>query len=147
MFHVVGTGLWGEEVPLVSLEGLLNFWMETRRGADNKRYMMITLLGRFKGEVDSRWHMVPICDKTRSNIPFRLWMERLMQRRVNCQHRNKGWLFETKTGAQAKFGKYDTTFQSLLTLACATNSRLVASAVKTDDFGQSLAVTQEGRGP
>ena len=65
---------------------------------------MMTLLGRFKGEVDSRWHMVPICDKTRSNIPFRLWMERIMCRRVHCQHRTKGWLFETKTGAQAKFG-------------------------------------------
>ncbi len=26
--------------------------------------MMITLKGRFKGEVDERWHIIPICDET-----------------------------------------------------------------------------------
>jgi hypothetical protein len=36
-----GAGLRGEEVPLVSLEGLLTFWTETRDEED--RYMMITL--------------------------------------------------------------------------------------------------------
>ena len=73
-----GTGLRGKEVPLLSLEGLLTFWMETRDEED--KYMMITLKGRFKGEVDERWHIVPICDKTRLGIPFRLWMERIMYR-------------------------------------------------------------------
>jgi hypothetical protein len=72
------TELRGEEVPLVSLKGLLNFWMETKRGNNDKGHMMMMLLGRFKGEVDWCWHMVPICNKTRSNIPFCLWMERIM---------------------------------------------------------------------
>jgi hypothetical protein len=54
-----GAGLRGEEVPLVLLEGLLNFWMETQTGSTNGRYMM-----------DSRCHMVPISDQTHSNIPF-----------------------------------------------------------------------------
>ena len=60
-FMLLGFGarLRGEEVPLVNLEGLLMFWMETREEED--RYMMITLQGRFKGEVDQRWHIVPIC--------------------------------------------------------------------------------------
>lgn len=44
MLIAFGTGICGDEVPLVSLEGLLNFWMETRRGKVNERYMMITLL-------------------------------------------------------------------------------------------------------
>ena len=69
----LGAGLRGEEVPLVNLEGLLTFWMETRGEED--RYMMITLQGRFKGEVDQRWYIVPTCDVTRLGIPFRLWME------------------------------------------------------------------------
>jgi len=73
-----GAGLRGEEVPLVDLEGLLTFWMETR--AEEDKYMIITLQGRFKGEVDQRWHIVPICDVTRSGIPFRLWLERIMYR-------------------------------------------------------------------
>jgi hypothetical protein len=57
-----GAGLRGEEVPLVDLEGLLTFWMETRQ--EEVRHMMITLQGRFKGEVDQRWHIVPIRDVT-----------------------------------------------------------------------------------
>jgi hypothetical protein len=152
MLIAFGTGLRGEEVPLVSLEGLLNFWMETRKGNHDERHMMMTLSGQFKGEVDSRWHMVPISDKTRSNIPFRLWMERIMQQRVHYEHRTKGRLFETKTGARAKFGKYDSTFRSLVTLARATNSRLVPSAIEPDDFslwrsprrGAVLETTQQG---
>jgi hypothetical protein len=35
--------------------------METREKEDKN--MMITLKG-FKGEVDERWHIMPICDKT-----------------------------------------------------------------------------------
>ncbi len=72
MLIAFGAGLRGKEVPLVALEGLLHFWQETREGAANERYMMMTLSGRFKGEVDSRWHLVPIGDKTHSSIPFRL---------------------------------------------------------------------------
>ena len=36
-----GAGLRGEEVPLVNLEGLLTFWMETR--GDEDRYMTFSL--------------------------------------------------------------------------------------------------------
>ena len=47
-----GDGAWlpppSVRVPLVSLEGLLTFWTETRDEEDS--YMMITLKGRFKGE-------------------------------------------------------------------------------------------------
>ncbi len=134
MLIAFGVGLRGEEVPLVLLEGLLHFWAETRMGNPHKRYMMITLLGRFKGEVDLRWHLVPISNQTHSNIPFHLWMERVMARRVNYQHRSKGLLFETRAGGRAKFGKYDATFRSLVTLAHATNSRLVPHAIEHNDL-------------
>ncbi len=113
---------------------------------------MITLSGHFKGEVDSHWHLVPICNKTHSNIPFRLWMERIMPRRVNYQHRTKEWLFQTSTGVRSKFGMYDATFRTLVTLAWVTNSRLVPSAIEPDDFslwrsprrGAVLETTQRG---
>ncbi len=89
-----GTGLRGEEVPLVSLEGLLNIWMEMQTGNTNERHMMMMLSGQFKGEVDSRWHMVPICDKTRSNIAFHLRMERIMRQRVNLSTPHQGVAFQ-----------------------------------------------------
>jgi len=152
MLIAFGAGLRGEEVPLVSLEGLLHFWQETREGTVDERYIMITLSGRFKGEVDSRWHLVPICDKTHSNIPFRLWLERIMHRRVNLQHRTKGWLFQTSTGSRAKFGRYDATFRTLVSLARATNPRLVPGVIEPEDFslwrsprrGAVLETTQRG---
>jgi hypothetical protein len=109
-------------------------------------------LRKVQGEVDSWWHMVPISDKTRSRIPFCLWMERIMFRRVNFQHRTKGWLFETGTGARAKFGKYNPTFQTLVSQARITNSRLVPQSIKAEDFslwrlprrGAVLETTQRG---
>ena len=52
MLIAFGAGLRGKEVPLVSLEGLLQFWQETREGPADERYMMMTLSRRFKGEVD-----------------------------------------------------------------------------------------------
>ena len=110
MLIAFGLGLLGEEVPLVSLKGLLNFWQDTREGETDERYMMMTLSGRFKGEVDLCWHLVPISDKTRSDIPFRLWIEMIMHRRVNCQHHSNGWLFQTNKGAIAKFMRHNTTF-------------------------------------
>jgi hypothetical protein len=96
--------------------------------------MMIMLLQCFKGEVDSCWHMVLISNKTHSNVPFCLWMARIMLRKVNYQHCSKGCLFKTRTGARAKFGRYDTTFQSLVALTWATNSWLVSNAIELDDF-------------
>ena len=134
MLIAFGAGLRGKEVPLVSLKGLLQFWQETREWPADERYMMMTLSGRFKGEVDSCWHLVPICDRTHSNIPFRLWMERIMYRRVDYQHCTKGWLFQTSTGARAKFGKYDATFRTLVTLARGTNSMLIPGAIEPEDF-------------
>jgi hypothetical protein len=127
-----GAGLRGEEVPLVSLEGLLTFWTETRE--EEEKYMMITLKGRFKGEVDERWHIVPICDETRSGIPFRLWMERIMYRRIKLQGRTLGWLFEEKPGQRAKFGRYQNYFRSLVEQVREEDRKLVPSAVETTDF-------------
>jgi hypothetical protein len=139
MLIAFGAGLRGEEVPLVLLEGLLTFWMSTR--AEPERYMMITLKGRFKGEVDSRWHVVPISDQSRSNIPFRLWMERLVYRRVKLEGRGKGWVFESQPDVRAKFGQYDALFRSLITKARYKNVRLVSNSCRSVRF-QPLAVTK-----
>jgi hypothetical protein len=81
MLVAFGAGLQGEEVPLLSMEGLLTFWMESREVED--RYIMLALRGRFKGEVDERWHLVPVSDFTRLGLPFRLWMERALRRWVH----------------------------------------------------------------
>ena len=91
MLYVVlgfGAGLRGEEVPLLSLNGLCHFWDKTRNRADP--YIMVTFCGKFKGESGYRWHCLPISDRTRSGIPCRLWVGRLMHRRFNLQGRSDG---------------------------------------------------------
>ena len=61
-------GLWGEKVPLLSMEGILSFWEESRAQVD--RHIMLTLKRRFKGEVKDRWHLVPVSGYMRSELPL-----------------------------------------------------------------------------
>jgi hypothetical protein len=95
---------------------------------------MLTLKGRFKGEVDKRWHLVPISDATRSGLPFRKWMERVLHRRVNLQDRESGWLFQDRQGARLKFGQYDLLYRALVDQARERHPRLLPEAVETKDF-------------
>jgi hypothetical protein len=108
-----GCGLRGEEVPLISLKGLLHFWNETRRDAEDP-YIMLTLYGRFKGETGYRWHCLPICDHTRSSIPTRKWMSRLLHRRVYVQGRRTGFLLQKQDGRRVKISDYDGEFQDYM---------------------------------
>ena len=76
MLAAFGAGLRGEEVPSISLDGLLTFWDELQMEEDS--HVMLTLKGRFKREVDKRWHLVPFSNHARSGLSFRLWMERAL---------------------------------------------------------------------
>jgi len=75
-----------------------------------------------------------------------------MHRRANHHRRTKGWLFETRTGARAKFGRYDDKFRALVSLARATNARLVPQVIEAEVFslwrsprrGAVLETTQRG---
>jgi hypothetical protein len=67
-------------------------------------------------------------------IPFRLWMERIMYRRVTLQGRTLGWLFEEKPGKRARFGRYQDYFRLLIDRVREEDPKLVPSAVETMDF-------------
>ncbi len=81
MLAAFGAGLRGEKVPLLSMERLLTFWTKSREAED--QHIMLALRGHFKGEVDERWHLVLVSNFTQSGLPFRLWMERALRRRVH----------------------------------------------------------------
>ena len=125
-------GLRGEEVPLLSLEGMLTFWEDTSREDDP--YLMLTLKGRFKGEVDERWHLVPVSDYTRSMIPLRRWMQRILDRRVLKEGRRVGWLFQSAKGVRDRFGMYDATFRQLIDAVREESGELLPEVVDTEDF-------------
>ena len=97
MLATLGAGLRGEDMPLISLDGLLTFWDESRLDTDS--HIMLILQGRFKGEVDERWHLVPISNATRLGLPVRKWMEQVLHRRINLQGQETGWLFQDRRGA------------------------------------------------
>jgi hypothetical protein len=132
MLAAFGAGLQGEEVPLLSMEGLLTFWTVSREAED--RHIMLALKGHFKGEVDERWHLVSVSDFTRSGLPFRLWMEKALHHQVHLQNRTTGWLFQDRRGVRSKFGIYDHIFRALVDIARELHFRLLPEVVETGDF-------------
>ena len=97
-------------------------------------HVMLTLKGHFKGEVDERWHLVPFSDHTHSGLPFRLWMERALHRRVNLLSQDLGWLFQDWWGVRSKFRKINPLFRDLIDQARERHPRLLPEAVDTEDF-------------
>jgi hypothetical protein len=63
-------GLRGEELPLLHLKGMLEFWEEGR--THEIPHVMLTLIGYFKGEEGICYHCLPLADKTRTGFPVRL---------------------------------------------------------------------------
>ena len=70
--------LRGPEGVLLDLEGLHNFW-DDEKGS----LLVITLLGRVKGERDERWHTLPCVDCTSSGIEVRASVARLMNLKLS----------------------------------------------------------------
>jgi hypothetical protein len=114
------------------MERLLTFWTESREAED--RHIMLALKGRFKGEVDERWHLVPVSDFTQSGLPLRLWMERALRCRGHLQDQTTGWLFQDRKGMRSKFGKYDHIFRALIDIARELHFSLLLEVVETGDF-------------
>ena len=128
-----GAGLRGEEVPLISLKGLLTYWDETQR--HETPHIMLTLQGRFKGEVNSRWHCVPVVNVSQSGIPFQKWLQRLViDRRATKQGRRDGWLFCRRNGTRGKLSDYDDLFKEILGEVKEQGDGLIPDATEVDDF-------------
>ena len=72
-FMIIGfmLSLRGEEVPLTSLTGLIEYWSEGFRLEEHERHVMITLQGKFKGEDYLCWHCLPLADVSASKVPSR----------------------------------------------------------------------------
>ena len=128
-FVIIGfcISLRGEEVPLVALEGLLAFWKDTME--HSVPHIMITLKGKFKGESNLRWHCVPIADISKSGIPTRRWISRLVSRRVSKEQRRTGYLFARENGKKASLGDYDPLFRDYLSQAKVLFPKLCTASV------------------
>lgn len=104
-------GLRGEEVPLISLKGMLEYWEETRN--HRNPHLVLALRGRFKGETDLRWHMLPQVEVTSSGIQIRVWWARLLGICV-ANGRRGGWVFARADGRRGKVADYDARFHAAM---------------------------------
>ena len=66
MLATYSGGLRGEEVPLISLKGMLEHWDSGRQ--HRLPHVMTALKGRFKGETGDRWHLQPLVAVSSSGI-------------------------------------------------------------------------------
>ena len=67
----------GNEVFLVDLNGLRKY-MHTPLRANELEYVVIPLLGHFKGETGLQYHLTPLAAKTRSGLNIKCWVQRLV---------------------------------------------------------------------
>jgi hypothetical protein len=64
----------GNEVFLTDLQGLQKYLHELM----DKHFVIVPLLGRFKGEQHSRYHLTPLAATTNSGLKVREWIRRLV---------------------------------------------------------------------
>jgi len=69
-----GGSLHGNEVFLTDLFGLQKYLEELAQ----KDYVVISLLGRFKGEQHARYHLQPLAATTSLGLQIRVWVSRLV---------------------------------------------------------------------
>ena len=131
-FVVIGYGasLRGEEVPLASIKGLNEFWKESM----SRGLVMVTLMGKFKGEDNLRWHLVPIVDVTSSGIQVRKWVRRLLFIRCHVDGVEEGPLFVNEAGKQARLSDYNSGFQMFITQARERHPKVFSSKVEVEDY-------------
>jgi len=127
--------LRGEEIPLINLQGLIEYWSSGTDGSvpQLEKHIMVTLRGRFKGEDNQRWHLLPLPDRTVSRVPARRWVRRMLYRQIKAR-RHKGPFFAKKGGKRASIGDYDPTFRGYLTRLRVLRGALFLQGVDIDDY-------------
>ena len=124
--------LRGEEVPLLSLKGILEFWNETT--AAKQPHIMLTLHGKFKGETGLRWHCIPLPLNTKSNLPVGKWVSRCLTRRVHLGGRTTGWFFANEDGTRRKMKYYDALLQEHLPAVQHRFPDAIGAKTELDEF-------------
>lgn len=131
-FVVIGYGasLRGEEVVLASIRGIREYWQETEK----MKLVMIALRGKFKGEDNLSWHLVPIASVTGSGIQVRKWVRRLMNIRRSVDGVMEGPLFINRRGVQGKLSDFNGDFQTFIALARERHPTTFSSKVEVEDY-------------
>jgi hypothetical protein len=132
----------GSEVFLTDLFGLKKFLEEADKYGQD--HLVIPLLGQFKGEQNSRYHLSPMAKVTSSGLPIQRWVRRLVQvrereKRTNCPASCD------KVGGKARSFEYEAGFiERLLELQASNPDAIPPDVDITEQFGISRSFR---RGP
>jgi hypothetical protein len=128
-----GAALRGEEISLVSLKGMLSTWLECTTALPHP-HIMITLHGRFKGETGLRWHCLPLSIQNASGLPYKIWIARLLRRKLLGEGRSNGWLFARPDGSRKPFTDLDPLLLEYLGRAREKDPSVMSSLADLQDF-------------
>jgi len=125
----------GSEVFLMDLHGLRKMMEDTKKlGRD---HVVITLLGRFKGEQNTRYHLAPLAATTKSRLQVQRWVERLIEVREKVGRR-QGPAFCDRAGEVALSYTYDLGFvERLMTVQAARPDLIPMEVDISEQFGVS----------
>ena len=76
--------------------------------------MMMTLKVRFNGENNLWWNCVPLADQTKSGIPTRMWIGRILYRQCGLEKQERGLLFSIYNRIKATIVNFDPMLKNLL---------------------------------
>jgi hypothetical protein len=95
-------------------------------GADftNYPYIIVILIGKFKGELGTKHHLIALASMTLSSIDLRWWMEELFKVREAEGWRN-GPAFGHKDGSVSLMSEYDDLFHYFLAKVKDENPELI----------------------
>ena len=74
----------------MELDGLLKYNQPIKKSGKFE-FIMVPLLGRFKGETGERYHLTPLAAVTKSGIQVKFWVKLLMAMHVNMG-RDRGYV-------------------------------------------------------
>jgi hypothetical protein len=128
--------LRGSEVFMIDLRGLIRHQQELSR-MNKHDHIVVPLLGRFKGETNSRYHLIPLSATTHSGLQVKLWIERLLEVRQR-DGRLSGPAFCNKLGQLIHPSVYQEEFAERLHLIQGRKPGLIPPDVDIlEDFGIS----------
>lgn len=125
----------GPEVFLTDLHGLRKYLEETK--ALGRDHVIIPLLGRFKGEQNSRYHLAPLASITDSGLRVQVWVERLVTVREK-EGRVQGPAFCDRLGHIASSHTYEAGIMERLCAVQSANPGAISPDVDIyEQFGIS----------
>jgi hypothetical protein len=103
--------LQGSEIYMVDLKGLIKHQQDLTR-MNKHDHVVIPLLGQFKGELNSRYHLIPLAVSTNSGLLVKRWVHRLIE--IRRRARTAGPAFCDKNGQVIETSAYQTAFADRL---------------------------------